>query len=132
MRKFSASREGELGGFGGLVVGGHGVAMRAAGAAGLRTGAERFVDDTLDRPGAAAAFGAAAETAIDLFGMPHGVVGLGDGGADIIIAQHITGTNDHGSGRPFGDAPSSIFNRPAGCKRKNRYLKLFQTGLIKA
>jgi hypothetical protein len=59
--------------------------------------------------------------------MTHGVVRLGDGGADVVIAQHVTGTNDHGSGRPFGDASSSIFKGPSGCKGKNRYLKLFQT-----
>jgi hypothetical protein len=59
--------------------------------------------------------------------MTHGIVRLGDGGADVVIAQHVTGTNDHGSGRPFGDAPSSIFKGPPGCKRKNRYFKLFQT-----
>src|SRR5882757_4122822 len=117
MGKFSAGREGELGGFGSLVVGGHGVAVRAAGAAGLGTGTKRFVDDGLDRPGAAAAFGAAAEASINLLGMAHGVVGLGDSGADVVIAQHVTGTNNHGSGRPFGDAPSSIFKRPSGCKR---------------
>jgi hypothetical protein len=29
---------------------------------------------------------------------------------------------------PFGDAPSSIFKGRPGCKRKKRYLKLFQTG----
>ena len=52
----------------------------------------------------------------------------GDGGADVVIAQHVTGTNDHGSGRPFSDAPSSIFKGPPGCKRKNWYFKLFQTG----
>jgi hypothetical protein len=60
--------------------------------------------------------------------MAHSVVGLGDGGADVVIAQHVTGTNDHGSGRPFGDALSSIFKGPSGCKRKNRNFKLFQTG----
>ncbi|MGC0388635.1 hypothetical protein ACVIU7_004040 [Bradyrhizobium liaoningense] len=128
MRKFSAGREGELGGFGRLVIGGNGMAMGTARAARLGAGAKRFVDDGLDGPGTAAAFGATAETPIDLLGMAHGVVRLGDGGADVLITQHVTGTNDHGSGRPFGDAPSSIFNGPAGCKRKKRYLKLFQTG----
>jgi hypothetical protein len=128
MRKFSAGCEGELGGFSRFVIGGDGVAMGTAGAARLGAGAKRFVDDGLDSPGTAATFGATAETSVDLLGMAHGVVGLGDGGADIVIAQYVTGTNDHGSGRPFGDAPSSIFNGPAGCKRKNRYLKLFQTG----
>jgi hypothetical protein len=125
--KISAGREGELGRFGDLVIRSHCVAVRATGAAGLRTWAERFVDDRLDRSGAATAFGAATEASINLLGMTHSIVGLGDGGADVVIAQHVTGTNDHGSGRPFGDAPSSIFKGPAGCKRKNRYFKLFQT-----
>ena len=100
-RKISAGCEGELGGLGRLVVGGDGVAVRATGTAGLGAGTEGFVDDGLDGPRTAAAFGATAEAPIDLFGMAHGVVGLGDGGADIVIAQHVTGTNDHGSGRPF-------------------------------
>jgi hypothetical protein len=130
--KISTSREGELAGLGRLVIGGHGVAVRAARAAGLGAGAKRFVDDGLDRPGTPTTFGATAEASIDLLGMAHGVVGLGDGGADVVIAQHVTGTNDHGSGRPFGDASPSIFNGPAGCKRKKQYLKLFQTGPIAA
>ena len=127
MRKFSAGREGEPGELGRLVIGGHGVAVRAARAAGLGAGAKSFVDDGLDGTGAAAAFGATAEASIDLLGMTYGVVGLGDRGSDVVIAQHVTGTNDHGSGRPFGDASSSIFKGPSGCKGKNRYLKLFQT-----
>jgi hypothetical protein len=127
MGKVSAGSQGELDGLGRLVIGGHGVAVGAAGAAGLGAGAKRFIDDGLDRPGAAAAFGATAEASIDLLGMAN-VVGLGDGGADVVIAQHVTGTNDHGSDRPFGDAPSSIFKGPSGCKGKKRYLKLFQTG----
>ncbi|MGY4497363.1 hypothetical protein ACVWYH_001290 [Bradyrhizobium sp. GM24.11] len=126
--KFSAGREGELGWLGRLVISGHGVVVRAAGAAGLSAGAKRFVDDGLDRPGAAAALGATAEASIDLLGVAHSIVGLGDGGADVVIAQHVTGTNDHGSSRPFGDAPPSIFKGPSGCKRKIRYFKLFQTG----
>src|SRR5690349_14665190 len=127
LRKFSAGSEGELGGLGRLVIGGHRVAVPAAGAAGLGAGAEGFIDDGLDRARAAAAFGTATEASIDLLGMTHGIVGLGDGGADVVIAQHVTGTNDHGSGRTFSDASSSIFNGPSRCKGKNRYLKLFQT-----
>jgi hypothetical protein len=44
----------------------HIMAMRAAGAAGLGTGAERFVDDRLDGTRATAAFGATAEAAVNL------------------------------------------------------------------
>ena len=70
--------------------------MRTAGTAGLGAGAKRFLDDGLDGARAAAAFGAAAEATVDLLGMTHRVVGVSDGGAYIVIAQHITGTDDHG------------------------------------
>ncbi|GLR92213.1 hypothetical protein GCM10007857_89340 [Bradyrhizobium iriomotense] len=95
-KKRSAGRESELGGLDDFVVGGDLVAVRAAGTAGLGAGPEGFFDDGLDRARAAAAFGAATEAAIDLLGMTHSVVGIGDGGADIVIAEHVTGTDDHG------------------------------------
>ena len=76
-------------------------AVRAARAAGLGAGAQRLVDDLLDRARATAAFGAAAETAIDL---PRGAgkaIGRRDGGADILVAQDVAGTNNHGKvGQP--------------------------------
>ena len=109
-----------------LVVGGL-AAVRATGTALLGAGAEGFVDDGLDGARAAAAFGAAAEAAVDLLGVPGKLFRAIDRVADIVVGQDVTGTNDHGSGRPFGDAPSSISNGPAGCKRKNRSFKQFQT-----
>ncbi|MBB4377569.1 hypothetical protein GGD61_002215 [Bradyrhizobium sp. SBR1B] len=118
-RRLSAGREGKLGGLGRLVIGSHGVVVRAAGTAGLGARAESFVDDGLDRPGAAAAFGATAEASIDLLGMAHGVVGLGDGGADVVIAQHVTGTNDHGSGRPFVMRHHRYLTGPPDAKGKS-------------
>ena len=51
-----------------------GRAVRASGAAGLGAGAQGLVDDGLDGARAAAAFGAAAEAAIDLLGVARKVL----------------------------------------------------------
>jgi len=79
-----------------------GVAVGAAGAASLGAGAERLVDNGLDGTSATAAFGTAAEAAIDLLGIArHGRV---DGIADIMVAEDVAGTDDHECGGPIGDA----------------------------
>src|SRR5262245_59478259 len=66
-----------------------------AAVAGCRTGAaERLVHEAADGARAAAALGAAAETAIDPAGRPPPL--RLDGGADVLIAQHIARTDDHG------------------------------------
>ena len=57
--------------------------------------AERLDHDAADGARAAAALGAAAEKAIDLAGREHPL--RLDGGADILISQHIAGTDDHGA-----------------------------------
>ena len=108
-RGFSAGRERKrrndvVDGFLGRLVVGGGVAVGAAQTAGLGTRAERFVDDGLDGAGAAAAFGAAAETAIDLLRMARQVAGCADGIADIMVAEDVAGTDDHEFGGPIGDA----------------------------
>ena len=104
-----------------------GMAVRAAGAAGRGAGTQRVVDDGLDGTCAAAAFGAAAEAAIELLGIARQVPGRVNGAADIIVAQDVTGTYDHEVGRPNSDADLSIWEAPVGCKRKKRFLKQFQT-----
>jgi len=91
----SAGRELELGRLSIFVIRCR-MAVRATNAAGLGAGAERFVDDGFDGPRAAAAFGAATETAIDLLGVPHCIAGLSDGGANIVVADKVAGTDDHG------------------------------------
>src|SRR5689334_23514862 len=73
--------------------------VRAASAAGLGARAERFVDDGLDGSGAAAAFGAAAEAAVDLLGAARKVRGSSHGIADVMVAQDVAGTDDHEVGR---------------------------------
>ena len=59
------------------------------------SGAHGFVHDAPDGARAAAALGAAAETALDPAGRerPPRL----DGGADMLIAQHIARTDDHGA-----------------------------------
>ena len=78
--------------------------VRASGAAGLGAGAQGFVNDGLDGARASAAFGAAAEAAIDLLGIAGKVLRRLHGAADIVVADDVTGTNNHESGRPIGDA----------------------------
>ena len=58
-------------------------------------GAERLVHEAADGERAAAALGAAAETAVDLAG--RAPLLRRDGGADILISQHIARTDDHGA-----------------------------------
>ena len=85
-----------------------GGAVRAAGAAGLGAGAERLLDNALDGARAAAALGTAAETAIDLLGIPGKVFRAIDRTADIVVGQDVAGTNDHKTMALLGDAGSLI------------------------
>jgi len=78
-----------------------GAVLRAIGATGFGA---RFVNDGLDGAGAAAAFGAAAEAAIDFLGASRKARGSIHGIADVMVAQDVAGTNDHEIGRPLGDA----------------------------
>lgn len=74
-----------------------GLVGRAAGAL-VAAGQQRLVHDLADRARAAAALGAAAETAIDLAGEPRAA--LRDDVADLVVRQDIAGADDHG-GRGF-------------------------------
>jgi hypothetical protein len=69
--------------------------------AGPGASAERVIDNAFDRARASAAFGAAAETAVDLFWMAGKVFGRVDGVADIVVAEDVTGTNNHENGAAF-------------------------------
>lgn len=80
------------------------MAVRAAGAAGLGAGTERFIDDGLDGARTATAFGAATEAAVDLLWIARQVRRRADGIADIVVADDVTGTDDHEVGGPIGDA----------------------------
>ncbi len=90
----SGSREGEIGSDGGL--GSRvGMAMRAAYLASPGAGAKRLVDDAIDGTSTAAAFGAATKAAIELLGVTRKIVGRLDRVADVVIAQHVAGTDNH-------------------------------------
>jgi hypothetical protein len=84
----SGRREGEVG-----VV--FDVAVGTAGPAGLGARAERLVDDALDGAGATTAFGAATEAAIELLGVARKDICRTHGVADVVIAEDVTGTNNH-------------------------------------
>ena len=71
------------------------MAMRTARATRLGAGAQRFVDDGLDRARATAALRAATEAAIELLGVAWKILRTLDGTADVAVAQHVTGTDDH-------------------------------------
>jgi hypothetical protein len=98
---FSGGRERELGmnvRFRG------GLAVRAAGTAGLGAGAQRLVDDGLDGAGTSATFGAAAEAAVDLLGIARKSIRGADGAADILVAKDVAGTDNHKTRQPIGIA----------------------------
>jgi len=110
-----------------------GLAVRASRAAGLGAGAEGFVHDFLDGACASAALGAAAQTSVDL---PRGARRHqcdADGVAHIVVGEDVAGTNDHGiKARSLDGLTLWIFKTGAGCKRKNRLFKQFQTTALAA
>ena len=69
--------------------------VRTTDAASLGAGAQRVVDDGLDGSRAAAALGAAAEATIKLLGVAGKVLRILDGTADVVVAQYVTGADDH-------------------------------------
>jgi hypothetical protein len=95
--------------------------------AGPGASAERIIDNAFDRARASAAFGATAETAVDLFWMAGEVFGGVDGVTDIVVAEDVTGTNNHDSGKAPRCAGPSILKTAPGSKRKNHVFKQFQT-----
>src|SRR4051794_16565570 len=94
--------------------------MVGAAAAGRRGPIERLVHDLADGAGAAAALGAAAQAAIDLAGRAGTLLRLA-GGPDILVTQHVAGTDDHG--RISGPRTAiSIPRGPPGGKRNRPIL----------
>ena len=78
--------------------------MRAARTARLGAGAERFVDNGLDGARAAATFGATAEASVDLLWIARQVRRCANSTADIMVAEDVTGTDNHEDGGPIGYA----------------------------
>ena len=96
--------------------------------AGPGASAKRVIDDAFDRSRASAAFGAAAKAAVDLLWMAGKISRGADGVADIVVAEDVTGTNNHENGARLSICAPSIFKKAAGSKSKNGIFKQFQTG----
>ncbi len=75
--------------------------VRTSGAARLGARTEGVVNDGLDGARASATLGAAAEATIDLLGIAGKVFGGVDRTADIVIANDVTGTNNHENGQTY-------------------------------
>jgi hypothetical protein len=101
--------------------------MRAAGAAGLRAGSQRFIHDFLDGACTAAALRAATEAAIHLPGgtrhfLDHGIT-------YVVVSQDVTGTNDHGLiGKPVRTLIHRYFNSAWDAKAKRPVLSYSKLG----
>ena len=75
----------------------------------FRAGAERFIHDAPDRPGATSALRAASEAAIDLGRRTRRCARTG--GADLTIGEDIAGADDHDGGDFLG--PGQASDKPA-------------------
>lgn len=93
-------------------------------------GAQRILDDLVDSAGAAAAFGAATQAAVDLPCRARQIGRSADRAADVIIAQNIAGTDDQDC-LP-GDVAYSLVKAQARGKAKRFNFKIFQTAVVKA
>ena len=84
-------------------------------------GGQSFVHDPADGADAPPALGAAAEAAIDLTGGPRRFR-AGERRADVVVGQHIAGTNDHrgASGDPLV-AHATIYGRRKSISTKKRF-----------
>lgn len=72
------------------------LAVGASRTAGLNTSAQRLIHDLLDGSRAAAALGAAAQTAVNLPSGAREVLGLGHDVTHVVVSQDVAGTNNHG------------------------------------
>jgi hypothetical protein len=80
------------------------VAVSATRPAALRAIAKRIFNDRLHAAQAAAAFDAAAKAIVHMFGVTERIFSRRDGGANVFIAQHVAGTDNHGGrGSPVDD-----------------------------
>jgi hypothetical protein len=86
-------------------------------------GAERLVDDPLDCARATAACCAAAKAAVDILRTARKFACRADGVPNIVVADDVAGTDDHGTRGIFRRDNRSILNWTALSKRKNGFLK---------
>src|SRR3569623_1021298 len=86
--------------------------MRAPAAAGLGANAESFIHDLANGAGTTAARGATSEAPIDLPCRPGRLLCVGNDTANIVVAQHIAGTDDHQHQHSGKRGSSSICHPP--------------------
>jgi len=98
--------------------------MRTTGFAREGAGAERLIDDGLDGARATAAFGAAAEAAVNLLWVARKIFRGGDGVANIFVAQHIAGTDNHENEMTFAVTPSHL--NIHDCAKRQKEKRCFQ------
>jgi hypothetical protein len=94
--------------------------MRTSRAAGLGAGAERFVHNLLDGPGASAALGAAAQTPIDLPRRARRHLRHVHGVTHVVVGEDVAGTNDHGMAKHSLDGFESLNNVRAELDAKEK------------
>lgn len=124
-----SGRFGQRSFFNGISVVRHGSSMRAACAAGFGTGLEGFVHDFADGAGTAATLGATTEAPVNLPCRPGRLLCVGDDTANIVVAQHIAGTDDHQHQHlAVREVSFDMSSSLTGCKSKTPSFKLFQTG----
>ena len=104
-----------------------GMAVGTSRAARPRTRAQRLIHDLLDGASAPAALCTATQTSINLPRRSRRHLRNAHRAAHVVVAQDVAGTNDHGRERLAGRVGHWIFKTAAGCKRKNRLFKRFQT-----
>src|SRR5262249_36788087 len=91
---------------------------RLLGSHGASGTGERLVHDAPDGPGAASALPAAAEAIVDFAGGARREARADDGAACLLVAEHVTGTNDQGFCCSKGCARVRDF--VSNCKRKTQ------------
>jgi hypothetical protein len=107
------------------------VHVRARDIRGRRAGLERFVHDLADGAGTPPALRAATEAAIHLPARDRPVLCRIDGGADIVVAEHVAGTDDHGRGKsPGWLVKRRIRDESYVCKRKTQFALILINKMI--
>jgi hypothetical protein len=104
-----------------------GLRRGAAGAAFPRTGTERFRDNRPDGPGTSAAFGTASEAPVNLLRAARRIFCCGDGSANVVVGQYVTGTYDHeNETRRDNDCGWILLGHPVKRKEKTACFEQFE------
>jgi hypothetical protein len=93
---------------------------------GNRAGVERLVHDLADGASTPPALRAASEATVDLPARDRLFVRRADGGADIVVAEYVAGTDDHRKDARFpADWRNDEYDMGSGFAKEKRSLQLF-------